>query len=96
MPEYTNEEIKNIAHLARLEINESDIENNAKNFSNIINMIEKIHAIDTKNISPMSHPLELNQRLRKDEVTEPNQRELFQSIAPKKEDSLYLVPKVIE
>lgn len=96
MSEHTNEEIKNIAHLARLEIKESDIANHAKNFSNIINMIEKIHDVDTQNISPMSHPFELDQRLRKDEITESNQRELFQSIAPKKIAGLYLVPKVIE
>ena len=44
----------------------------------------------------MSHPQEVTQRLREDVVTETDQRELFQSIAPQVEDGLYLVPKVIE
>lgn len=96
MQKCTREDIKNMAHLAKLEIKESDIENHVKNFTNIINVIEKIHAIDTQNIAPMSHPFNLNQRLRKDEITESDQRELFQNLAPKKTDGLYLVPNVIE
>lgn len=96
MSEYTNEEIKNIAHLARLEIKDNEIENHAKNFSNIINVIEKIKEINTENVEPMSHPFDLEQRMRADEVTETNQRELFQKNASKKEAGLYLVPQVIE
>jgi aspartyl-tRNA(Asn)/glutamyl-tRNA(Gln) amidotransferase subunit C len=53
-------------------------------------------AVDTANVEPMSHPQEVMQRLREDRVTESDQRELFQSIAPAVEDGLYLVPKVIE
>jgi aspartyl-tRNA(Asn)/glutamyl-tRNA(Gln) amidotransferase subunit C len=53
-------------------------------------------AVDTENVSPMAHPLDTTQRLRKDEVTETNQREHFQQIAPSVEEGLYLVPKVIE
>lgn len=45
----------------------------------------------------MAHPMEdLTQRLREDIVTEENQRELFQSIAPATDAGLYLVPKIIE
>ena len=96
MQKYTNNEIKKIAHLARLEIKDDEIENHAKNFSNIINIIEKIKEINTENIEPMSHPFDLEQRMRKDEATETNQRDLFQKNAPKKEAGLYLVPQVIE
>lgn len=96
MPEYTNEEIKNIAHLARLEIKDNEIANHAKNFSNIINVIEKIKEINTENVEPMSHPFDLEQRMRADEITETDQRELFQKNASKKEAGLYLVPQVIE
>jgi aspartyl-tRNA(Asn)/glutamyl-tRNA(Gln) amidotransferase subunit C len=55
-----------------------------------------MQAVDTKGIVPMSHSQDVTQRLREDVVTEINQRELFQSIAPAVEGGLYLVPKVIE
>ena len=53
-------------------------------------------AVDTQGVTPMAHPLHMTQPLRQDCVTEQNQRELFQSIAPQTEEGLYLVPKVIE
>ncbi len=55
-----------------------------------------MNKVDTQNVEPMAHPLDVTQRLRKDEVTEINQREKFQSVAPNAEKGLYLVPKVIE
>ena len=58
--------------------------------------VEEMQAVDTKGIAPMSHAQDVSQRLREDVVTETDQRELFQSIAPQVEAGLYLVPKVIE
>jgi len=97
MHNYTKEEIKNLANLAKIAIKDSEIDDYAKKISNIINLIEKIKTIDLKNIPPMSHPLEnINQRLREDKVTETNQRELLQKNAPLIENGLYLVPSIIE
>jgi aspartyl-tRNA(Asn)/glutamyl-tRNA(Gln) amidotransferase subunit C len=62
----------------------------------ILELIEQMQAVDTKGIEPMSHSQDVTQRLRDDVVTETNQRELYQSIAPAVEEGLYLVPKVIE
>ena len=90
------QDVENIAHLARLAIDDGDIPGYAKNLSNILELVEQMNAIDTSAVEPMAHPLDAVQRLRKDEVTETNQREHFQSIAPKTEAGLYLVPKVIE
>ena len=59
-------------------------------------MVERMAAVDTAGVVPMSHPQAVSQRLREDRVTEDDQREQFQSIAPQVEDGLYLVPKVIE
>ena len=92
----TKKDVENIAHLARLAIDESDIPEYADNLSNILQLVAQMDAIDTENTDPMAHPLDAVQRLRKDEVTESNQREHFQQIAPKTEAGLYLVPKVIE
>lgn len=90
------DEVKNIAHLARLNIDESDIEPMAKNLSSILDLVEQMNAVDTSDVTPMAHPQDLTQRLRADEVLEENQREHFQKIAPQTENGLYLVPKVIE
>jgi aspartyl-tRNA(Asn)/glutamyl-tRNA(Gln) amidotransferase subunit C len=51
---------------------------------------------DTNGVSPMAHPLDQMQRLRPDAVTETDQRDAFQTIAPQTEAGLYLVPKVID
>ncbi|NBS17889.1 MAG: Asp-tRNA(Asn)/Glu-tRNA(Gln) amidotransferase subunit GatC [Gammaproteobacteria bacterium] len=92
----TSDEVNRIAFLARLAIDPDKIDAYAKDLSGIMNFIDEMSAIDTENVLPMAHPLDQAQRLRPDEVTEPNQREAFQKIAPNVEAGLYLVPKVIE
>ncbi|WP_455207133.1 Asp-tRNA(Asn)/Glu-tRNA(Gln) amidotransferase subunit GatC [Kaarinaea lacus] len=92
----TKQDVENIAHLARLAIDDNDIPNYADNLSNILGLVEQMNAIDTTDVKPMAHPLDAVQRLRKDEVTEKNQRERYQQVAPQTEAGLYLVPKVIE
>lgn len=90
------DDVKNIAHLARLSINESDIDNYASSLSSILDLVAQMNSVDTTEVTPMAHPLDVAQRLREDEVLEQDQREQFQKIAPQTENGLYLVPKVIE
>ena len=90
------EDVKKIAYLARLKIDEADIPNYVSNLTNILDLVEQMSSVDTEGVLPMSHPMDAVQRLREDEVTEEDQRDSFQKIAPKTEDGLYLVPKVIE
>ncbi len=90
------EGIKNIAKLARLKIDEADVPDYVTNLSNILDLVEQMNSVDTEGVVPMSHPLEVIQRLRDDEVTETNQRDEFQAVAPATEDGFYLVPRVIE
>jgi aspartyl-tRNA(Asn)/glutamyl-tRNA(Gln) amidotransferase subunit C len=89
-------DIKRIAHLARIEVNDTEAEATLSKLTGILGLIEQMQAVDTTGIVPMSHSQDVTQRLREDVVTETNQRELFQSIAPSVEEGLYLVPKVIE
>jgi aspartyl-tRNA(Asn)/glutamyl-tRNA(Gln) amidotransferase subunit C len=89
-------EVEKIAHLARLAISEEDTSTYARNLSSILELVEQMNAVDTSGVAPLAHPLEMAQRLRPDAVSEENQRELFQAIAPSTEAGLYLVPKVIE
>jgi len=63
---------------------------------NVLGPAEQMQAIDTEGVEPLAHPMEAVQRLRADEVTETDQHELFQDIAPQTEDGLYLVPRVVE
>ena len=89
-------DVEKIAHLARLAIDEKDVPEYARNLTNILDLVEQMSSVNTDDVIPMAHPLDATQRLRRDEVTESNQREHFQEIAPNVEDGLYLVPKVIE
>lgn len=90
------DDVKQIAHLARLQIDEQNIDGYASSLSNILDMVEKMNEVDTTDVQPMAHPMDVAQRLRADEVLEQNQRDAFQAIAPKTENGLYLVPRVIE
>ena len=92
----TPEEIRNIAHLARLHIDESEVEHYQQELSRILEFIEQMKQVDVSGIEPMAHPQDVMQRLRIDQVTEKDQREKFQAIAPATDNGLYLVPKVIE
>jgi len=92
----TSQDIKRIAHLARIEVSDQEAEATLTKLTGIMSLIEQMQAVNTKGIAPMSHSQDVTQRLRQDVVTESNQRELYQSIAPEVEDGLYLVPKVIE
>lgn len=90
------DDVKAIAHLARLDIRESDIPAYADNLSRIIDFAAKLEAADTDGVAPMAHPLEMSQRLRADEVGEKDNRDRYQENAPQVDAGLYLVPKVIE
>jgi len=89
-------DVKKIAHLARLDVDGEKMAGIATDLSNILGLVEQLSAVDTEGVVPMAHPLHMAQRLRSDEVTETDRREIFQSIAPQTENGLYLVPKVIE
>ena len=89
-------DVKRIADLAYIEIDEHEARETLTHLSGIFNLIEAMQAVDTSAVEPMSHAQSVVQRLREDEVTETDQRELYQSIAPHVEAGLYLVPQVIE
>lgn len=92
----TTNDVKKIAHLARLGIDEPDIESYARDLSGMLDLMTRMSELNTDDVIPMAHPMDQVQRLRPDLVTEQNNREQFQAIAPQIEAGLYLVPKVIE
>jgi len=92
----TADQIRQVAHLARLELKPEQGEQYARELSNILEMVGQLARADTSGTEPMAHPLDMSQRLRPDAVTEPDRREAFQAHAPKVQQGLYIVPKVIE
>ena len=90
------EDIEKAAKLARIRLDAAAIPELTARLNNILAMVDRLQAVDTTGVLPMANPLDATQRLRADAVTESNQRELFQSIAPSTEQGLYLVPRVLE
>jgi aspartyl-tRNA(Asn)/glutamyl-tRNA(Gln) amidotransferase subunit C len=89
-------DVSRIAQLARVEVTPAEAEQVLSQLQAIFALIEELQSVDTRGIEPMSHSQDVTSRLRVDEVTEHDQHELFQAVAPQVEVGLYLVPKVIE
>ena len=97
----TLSDVKRIANLAQLEMSETQAGNALDQLNGIFALAEQMQAVDTTGVAPLSHPLAAHMnnialRLRDDVATETNRREDYQKVAPKTEDGLYLVPKVID
>ncbi|GAB1232194.1 Asp-tRNA(Asn)/Glu-tRNA(Gln) amidotransferase subunit GatC [Ferrigenium sp. UT4] len=92
----STQDVEKVARLARLAMDEKAVETARHQLSDIFGLIAEMQAVNTDGVEPMSHSQNLAQRLREDVVTDTNQRELFQAIAPQVEGGLYLVPQVIE
>lgn len=90
------DQIRQVAHLARLELKPEQAGKYARELSNIFDLVGKLAKAATDQVPPMAHPLDMSQRLRPDAVTESDRREAFQAQAPAVKHGLYLVPKVIE
>ncbi|MGB2905081.1 MAG: Asp-tRNA(Asn)/Glu-tRNA(Gln) amidotransferase subunit GatC [Candidatus Dechloromonas phosphoritropha] len=90
------EQVRRIAHLARIETSESEAITTQGHLNGIFELIEQMQAVDTRGVEPMAHAQEVSQRLRNDVVSEGDRRAAYQAVAPESEADLYLVPKVIE
>ena len=93
---FAKSEVSKIAELARLEVTDEEIDDIESRITEILLLIDQMQSVDTDSIVPMSHPLDGKQILRSDTVSEENKRDELQKLAPKVENGLFLVPKVIE
>jgi aspartyl-tRNA(Asn)/glutamyl-tRNA(Gln) amidotransferase subunit C len=89
------DEIRKIAHMARIKLSEHEIEKYA-DLNNILKLAEQIEDCNVEHIVPLAHPQDIIQRLRNDEITETNNRDELQKTADNTELGLYLVEEVIE
>lgn len=92
----TADQVRNVARLARLGLDEDQIADYAGELSNILEVVDRLEQADTADVAPMAHPLDLAARLREDKPVPVTMRDAFQAIAPATADGVYLVPKVIE
>ena len=88
-------DVKRIAHLARIAVEEDEMPGYLQQLSNILSLVEEMQAVDTTGIEPMAHAQDVVLRLRNDVATETDRRAAYQAVAPQVEAGLYLVPKVI-
>jgi aspartyl-tRNA(Asn)/glutamyl-tRNA(Gln) amidotransferase subunit C len=92
----SDDQVRRLARLARIAIRPEDAAPVLERLNRVLGLIDQLRAVDTQGIEPMSHALDLVQRLRPDEVSEQDQRDRYQAVAPSTDKGLYLVPKVIE
>ena len=92
----TKDQVHHIAMLARLQLEDGEMEDVVDKLSRIVDFVAQLGAAPTDDVVPMSHPLNQSQRLRADEITEADDRDRIQQNAPAVRDGFYLVPKVIE
>ena len=92
----SEQDMARVAELARIRLDDATVADVTRRIRDILAMIDQMQAVNTDHVLPMANPLDATQRLRDDEVTEPDQRERFLANAPATEDGLYLVPRVIE
>jgi aspartyl-tRNA(Asn)/glutamyl-tRNA(Gln) amidotransferase subunit C len=92
----SRQDVQHVAHLARLEVSEDEVDEYVAKLSRIIDLVAQLSGVDTAGVTPMAHPLDMPQRLRPDEITESDHREEFQRNAADVVHGLYRVPRVIE
>jgi aspartyl-tRNA(Asn)/glutamyl-tRNA(Gln) amidotransferase subunit C len=92
----SEQDIQRIAKLARIKLSPPQLATAKTELNQILALLENLRAINTEGVVPMSHAQDVSLSMRADQVSETNQRDAFQSIAPQTEKGLYLVPKVIE
>ena len=92
----SEQQVKEIAYLARLSVDDGEVEQTTAELNNILDLMADLAKIDTQGVSPMSHPLNMSQRLREDEVSEIDQSQEFQAIAPQTGKNHFLVQTVTD
>jgi aspartyl-tRNA(Asn)/glutamyl-tRNA(Gln) amidotransferase subunit C len=90
------DDVRRIARLARIALQPAESATVTDRLNGVLAMVEQIRRVDTSGIEPMAHAQDVVQPLREDSVTEADQRERYQAVAPAVEEGLYLVPKVVE
>ena len=95
MAKINKEEVKKVAHLARLELNENEINNHAEQLEKILDYIRQLEKIDTDDVPCTTRAIEVINVFRKDEKKSSDCKEEILELSPSKEDRYFKVPKII-
>ena len=95
MVKITNEEVKKVAHLARLELNESEIKSHADQLEKILEYIKQLEKIDTHDVPCTTRAIEVINVFRKDEKKNSDCKQELLELSPSREDDYFKVPKII-
>jgi aspartyl-tRNA(Asn)/glutamyl-tRNA(Gln) amidotransferase subunit C len=90
------ETLRQIAHLARLELKEGAEKEMLDSLNKILTWVEKLNEVDTAGVEPLTHLTDEVNVLREDQVQEPLPQERGLFNAPRKDDDYFRVPKVLE
>ena len=93
---FDNDEIKKIAHLARININKNEADKVSEKLEGILELIDQMTQVNTDGIEPMAHALDITQPLRADKVTEVDIRKKSLKLSNETDQSMFIVPRVIE
>ena len=95
MTKITKEEVRKVAHLARLELNEDEINSHAKQLEKILEYVKQLEKIDTKGVPCTTRAIEVTNVFRKDENKNSECAEELLELGPSREDKYFKVPKII-
>ena len=90
------EQVRQIAHLARVQLNESEVEEFSEQLSDILTYVDQLNELDTSKVEPTTHPLRMSNVFRADEVGKSLSNEAALANAPKTHGEFFAVPKVLE
>ena len=95
MTKITKEEVKKVANLARLELNENEINDHVEQLEKILDYIVQLEKIDTDDVPSTMRAIEVINVFRKDENKSYDCYEQLLELGPSREDKYYKVPKII-
>ena len=95
MTKITKDEVKKVAHLARLELNSDEINNNAKQLEKILEYIKQLDKINTSDVPCTRRAIEVINSFRKDEKIDSECTQELLELGPSREDKYFKVPKII-
>ena len=96
MSRISREEVSKVAQLARLKLNEEQIENHATQIEKILDYINQLEKIDTKNVPCTTRAIEVINNFRSDTKEIFSDRDEILDLAPSREDDFFKVPKIIK
>ena len=89
-------DVRRIAHLARISLDESRVEPMRAEINGILGWIEQLEEVNVEGVEPMTSVMPMKLRMRKDEVTDGGYPDKVLSNAPNADDNFFVVPKVVE